>query len=77
MDAKDFLAHKQETASNVARLRTNSEDWSVPSGLVDGNHESSVGVFAAAAGRGASAFVEAFRSVVGAHRTAYNRERSS
>ena len=75
MDAKDFLAHKQATAHDVARLRTNSEDWSVPSGLVDGSQSSSVGVFAAAAGRGASAFVEAFRSVVGAHRTAYNRER--
>lgn len=77
MDAKDFLAHKQGAASDVARLRTNSEDWSVPSGLVDASHGSSVGVFAAAAGRGASAFVEAFRSVVGAHRTAYNRERSN
>ncbi|PSC73661.1 dual specificity phosphatase CDC14A isoform X2 [Micractinium conductrix] len=33
---------------------------------------SRVGAFAAAAGRGASAFVEAFRSVVGNHRTTYN-----
>ena len=33
---------------------------------------SRVGAFAAAAGRGASAFVEAFRSVVGTHRTTYN-----
>ena len=70
LDAKDFLAHKQN-APEVARLRTNSEDWSVPSGIVDTNQTSSVGAFAAAAGRGASAFVEAFRSVVGAHRSAY------
>ena len=70
LDAKDFLAHKQ-SAPEVARLRTNSEDWSVPSGIVDTNQTSSVGAFAAAAGRGASAFVEAFRSVVGAHRSAY------
>ena len=36
------------------------------------NSGSRVGAFAAAAGRGASAFVEAFRSVVGNHRTSYS-----
>ncbi|KAL4426827.1 hypothetical protein ABPG77_006613 [Micractinium sp. CCAP 211/92] len=38
---------------------------------------SRVGAFAAAAGRGASAFVEAFRSVVGNHRTTYNTRHGS
>ena len=74
MDAKDFLAHKSgATVDSVARLRTDSEDWSVPSGVVEPDHQGagSVGAFAAAAGRGASAFVEAFRSVVGAHRSQY------
>lgn len=37
---------------------------------------SRVGAFAAAAGRGATAFVEAFRSVVGNHRTTYNSRHS-
>ncbi len=37
---------------------------------------SRVGAFAAAAGRGASAFVEAFRSVVGNHRTTYSTRHS-
>jgi hypothetical protein len=37
---------------------------------------SRVGAFAAAAGRGASAFVEAFRSVVGNHRTTYSSRHS-
>lgn len=36
---------------------------------------SRVGALAAAAGRGASAFVEAFRSAVGAHRTSYSGSR--
>lgn len=38
---------------------------------------SRVGAFAAAAGRGATAFVEAFRSVVGNHRTTYNTRHGS
>ena len=69
MDAKDFMV-----AASGGRLRTNSEDWSVPSGVSGPEGAGSVGAFAAAAGRGASAFVEAFRSVVGAHRSQY-RER--
>lgn len=66
MDAKDFMV-----AVSVDRLRTNSEDWSVPSAVSGPEGAGSVGAFAAAAGRGASAFVEAFRSVVGAHRSQY------
>lgn len=38
---------------------------------------SRVGAFAAAAGRGATAFVEAFRSAMGAHRTSYSSRRST
>jgi len=43
----------------------------VPSAVSGPEGAGSVGAFAAAAGRGASAFVEAFRSVVGAHRSQY------
>ena len=51
------------------------DSWTVGSRADEEGHYtngSRVGAFAAAAGRGASAFVEAFRSVVGTHRTTYN-----
>lgn len=62
--------------TRVSHSRKTSEDWSVGSQpVLDSNVKSSsntgVGVFAAAAGRGATAFVEAFRSVVSAHRASY------
>lgn len=55
------------------------ESWTVSSQPVaDRNYSSQsnrVGAFAAAAGRGANVFVEAFRSVVGTHRTSYTESR--
>ncbi len=58
--------------------RDASDSWTVGSRLQDERYKegSRVGAFAAAAGRGASAFVEAFRSVVGNHRTTYSSRHS-
>ncbi|KAI7836708.1 hypothetical protein COHA_009484 [Chlorella ohadii] len=56
--------------------REGMDSWTVgsrpPPGQALPPNASRVGAFAAAAGRSASAFVEAFRSVVGNHRSTYN-----
>ena len=60
-------------SDNITR---EDDDWRVTSLPVqDKNYSPSnrVGAFAAAAGRGATAFMEAFRSAVGSHRKSYNR----
>lgn len=61
---------------DVSMHMVNDDDgWTVSSQPVhDKNYSSGsrVGSFAAAAGRGATAFVEAFRSAMGAHRTSYS-----
>ena len=59
--------------------RDASDSWTVGSRPQAGGlppNASRVGAFAAAAGRGATAFVEAFRSVVGNHRTTYQTRHS-
>lgn len=51
-----------------------ADNWTVSSQpVMDKNYSPSsrVGAFAAAAGRGATAFVEAFRTAVGSHKTSY------
>ena len=55
------------------------DDWTVGSAPQQRlQHQGSrVGALAAAAGRGASAFVEAFRSAMGAHRTSYAGRRQA
>ena len=58
--------------------KTTTDSWTVSSQPVhDKNYSESsrVGAFAAAAGRGASAFVEAFRFAVGAHKVSYSKDR--
>lgn len=75
------LQKERVKVSHAAHSRKTSEDWSVGSQpVLDHTIKASstgVGVFAAAAGRGASAFVEAFRSVVGAHRASYKERHIS
>jgi len=60
-------------------LALGEESWTVGSQPAQddtySSNSSRVGALAAAAGRGATAFVEAFRSAVGAHRTSYNDSR--
>lgn len=58
--------------------RAAEDSWTVGSRATGAlpRDASRVGAFAAAAGRGATAFVEAFRSVVGNHRTTYNTRHS-
>jgi cell division cycle 14 len=78
LDGADMQKAK---VSHASHSRKTSEDWSVGSRpVLDSNTQSSttgVGVFAAAAGRGATAFVEAFRSVVSAHRASYKERYTS
>lgn len=73
IDGTDLQRDKMKMCSSHSRKT--SEDWSVGSQPVLDSHgkpsTTGVGVFAAAAGRGATAFVEAFRSVVSAHRASY------
>ena len=65
-------------AADLEDREAGDEAWTVGSRPSrDGYQPSSrVGAFAAAAGRGASAFVEAFRSAMGTHRTSYSRRTS-
>eukprot|EP00887_Chlorella_sp_A99_P005476 scaffold1.g5476.t1 len=58
--------------------RDADEGWTVGSQLQQERFppSSRVGALAAAAGRGATAFVEAFRSAMGAHRTSYSSRRN-
>jgi len=75
LDAADLLSKE----SKVPVEGKTTGDWRVGSQpVLDNNYNPSsrVGHFAAAAGRGANAFVEAFRSVVGAHRSSYREQRS-
>jgi hypothetical protein len=77
--AVDGAALEDRDLVEVVGGRDYAEDsWTVTSQPVhDKNYSSSsrVGAFAAAAGRGASAFVEAFRSAVGTHRNSYGSGR--
>ena len=69
---------RQANAHDIDGDAPTSDSWTVSSQPVHDNNYSSgsrVGAFAAAAGRGATAFVEAFRSVVGAHKTSYGSSR--
>ena len=72
--ASSLEDREMEDAGPLAR-GDDGDGWTVGSQPVhDKNYSSNnsrVGAFAAAAGRGATAFVEAFRSAVGAHRTSY------
>ncbi len=80
MDSSDLLPQKKTSGIPVHDNASNLtvEDWSVGSQPVIDTHGTAtnkVGAFAAAAGRGANAFVEAFRSVVSAHRSSYREQR--
>ena len=60
-------------AADLVDRAADEEDWTVGSRPAQMNYknESKVGALASAAGRGASAFVEAFRSAVGGYRPNY------
>eukprot|EP00890_Picochlorum_soloecismus_P005309 jgi/Picsp_1/577/NSC_00574-R1_cell division cycle protein 14 len=76
---EDKEAADHYNKSMPSQPRPEEEDWSVGSQpVIDQNYNTSgkVGAFAAAAGRGANAFVEAFRSVVSAHRSNYRAQRN-
>jgi len=76
---EDKEAADHYSKSMPSQPRPDEEDWSVGSQpVIDQNYNTSgkVGAFAAAAGRGANAFVEAFRSVVSAHRSNYRAQRN-
>jgi cell division cycle 14 len=71
----DSVARSALEDRDMTEEELSTESWTVSSQPVpDRNYNSTsrVGAFAAAAGRGASAFVEAFRSAVGAHKASYN-----
>jgi cell division cycle 14 len=71
----DSVAPSALEDRDMTEEELSTESWTVSSQPVpDRNYNSTsrVGAFAAAAGRGASAFVEAFRSAVGAHKASYN-----
>lgn len=73
MALEDLDMHDSKTNDGF----NDEDDWKVSSKPVqDKNYNSNrkVGAFAAAAGRGASAFVEAFRLAVGNHRKNYGRQ---
>lgn len=68
--------------SHTGKQQPDEEDsnWTVSSRpILDVNYSASsrVGAFAAAAGRGATAFVEAFRSAVSAHRDSYRQHHTN
>lgn len=83
MDSSDALSQKKKSGVSLDDHHAASvavEDWSVGAQpVLDTNTTTTatnkVGAFAAAAGRGANAFVEAFRSVVSAHRSSYREQR--
>jgi protein-tyrosine phosphatase len=71
----DSVARSALEDRDMTEEELSTESWTVSSQpQLDKNYNSTsrVGAFAAAAGRGASAFVEAFRSAVGAHKASYN-----
>ncbi|KAL4534098.1 hypothetical protein Ndes2437B_g03394 [Nannochloris sp. 'desiccata'] len=72
----DSVARSALEDREMTEEELTTESWTVSSQPVPDhrnyNSASRVGAFAAAAGRGASAFVEAFRSAVGAHKASYN-----
>ena len=75
-DCPDLVGRTSPKGSSFAD--EDDSDWSVGSQPVldkNFNSNSRVGAFAAAAGRGANAFVDAFRSVLSAHRSSYKTTR--
>jgi len=80
LEDRDMLNLYSKSSSNQSfSNQDDCEEWRVGSQpVIDKNYHTNgrVGALAAAAGRGANAFVEAFRSVVSAHRNSYKEQRN-